>query len=112
MKIKYYAWSFLFILFFSCVQDSNVNTIDVAIPVTLDLAEFRNAVDIMPPREVEKSNKIYVYDDYIFVTDNSEGVHVIDNSNPSNPVPKAFINIPANEDISIKDDYLFADSAD
>jgi hypothetical protein len=111
MKLKYSLWTVLAVFISSCVQDSNVNTIDVAVPVTLDLAEFRSAVDIMPPRKVEKTNKIYVYEDYIFVTDNSEGVHVIDNTNPSNPVPKAFINIPANEDISIKDSYLFADSA-
>jgi hypothetical protein len=111
MKIKYYAWTVLALLFFSCIQDSNLTTIDVAVPITLNLSEFRDEVDIMPPREVEKTNKIYVYEDYIFVMDNAEGVHVIDNSNPSNPVSKAFIPIPANEDISIKDNYLFADSA-
>jgi hypothetical protein len=111
MKIIHSLGLFFALLFVSCIQDSNLVTIDVAVPVTIGLEEFRSAVDILPPREVEKTNKIYVYKDYIFVTDNLEGVHVIDNSNPSSPVSKAFINIPANEDISIKDNYLYADSA-
>jgi hypothetical protein len=38
-----------------------------------------------------------------------EGVHVVDNSDPSNPVNQSFINIPGNLDIAIVDNHLYAD---
>lgn len=39
-----------------------------------------------------------------------EGVHIIDNSNPSAPNFVSFIAIPGNGDIAIKDNILYADS--
>jgi hypothetical protein len=39
----------------------------------------------------------------------NKGVHIIDNINPSNPRPVAFINIPGNIDIAVKGTTLFAD---
>ncbi len=54
---------------------------------------------------------IYAYQDYIFVTDIDKGIHIIDNSNPSLPETIKFIEIPKNEDISVKDNFLYADSA-
>jgi hypothetical protein len=44
------------------------------------------------------------------VNDFQRGVHIIDNSNPANPVKKGFIKILGNVDIEIKDNFLYADS--
>jgi len=82
----------------------------LATPVTLTLDEFRNSVKITVPQVIQKSGKIYAYGNYIFVNDKKKGIHVIENSNPTSPRKIAFINIPGNEDISIKDNYLYADS--
>lgn len=82
----------------------------VATPLMMSQTEFRNSVDILPPRPIEQSGKIYAYKDYIFVNDKYRGVHVIDNSNPENPQKISFIEIAGNVDISIKDDILYADS--
>ena len=49
--------------------------------------------------------------DYIFVNDVNKGIHIIDNTNPVIPKAFAYIKIPGNEDISVKDDFLYADSA-
>ena len=73
-------------------------------------AEFQLSVDIVLPEPIETSGKIYAYRDYIFVNDKFRGVHVIDNRDPYQPRPMAFIKIPGNVDISVKDDYLYADS--
>jgi len=35
---------------------------------------------------------------------------VVDNTNPNNPRKIAFIKIASNVDVSVKDDYLYADS--
>src|SRR5207249_9750630 len=47
---------------------------------------------------------------YIFVSEVNQGIHVIDNTNPSSPQNVAFINVPGNLDIAIKDNVLYADS--
>ena len=82
----------------------------VARPLTISKTEFKNGVDIIAPLPIQESGKIYAYQDYIFVNDKYRGVHVIDNSNPNAPKKISFIKIAGNVDISIKDDYLFADS--
>ena len=82
----------------------------VAKPIVMSKAEFRNSLDITIPQPVEKSGKIYAYQDLIFVNDRFKGVHVIDNSDPSNPQKIAFIEIAGNVDISVKNNYLYADS--
>lgn len=82
----------------------------VAKPLKMTITEFKNSVSIVSPLPINESGKIYAYKDYIFVNDKYKGVHVIDNSNPSAPKKIAFIKIAGNVDISIKDDYLYADS--
>ncbi len=82
----------------------------VAKPLVISKAEFKNGVDVIAPSPIVGSGKIYAYKDYIFVNDKYRGVHVIDNSDPSAPMKIAFIKIAGNVDISIKDDYLYADS--
>jgi len=74
----------------------------VARPLTISKAEFQNGVDVIAPRPVEESGKIYAYQDYIFVNDMYKGVHVIDNSNPSSPRKVSFIKIAGNVDSNSK----------
>jgi hypothetical protein len=45
----------------------------------------------------------------IFLSEINKGIHIIDNSDPAHPVQTAFLNIPGNEDIAIKDNILYAD---
>lgn len=79
-------------------------------PVYMSEQEFKNAVDMEESRELENPGKIYFYDHYLFINEVNEGVHVIDNSDPSAPSKIGFINIPANKDMAVKDDLLYADS--
>lgn len=62
------------------------------------------------PRPVMNAGKIYIYHNYLFVGEPKQGVHVFDNTDPSAPVPFAFINIPYNYDIAVKDSVMFADT--
>jgi|UPI000325D112 hypothetical protein len=100
------------LLIVSCVQDDNGDFIDyqVAIPVTQSLTDFRASVSIEDPQPIQQPGKIYTYEDYIFVNDFFQGIHIIDNSNPENPVKLSYLKIPANQDIAVKDDILYADS--
>lgn len=91
-------------------QDGEFADYLVARPLTLSITEFKNSVDIIAPVPIESSGKIYAYNDLIFVNDKFKGVHVIDNSDPSAPKKVSFIKIAGNVDISVKDDFLYADS--
>ena len=100
------------ILCYSCQDDdAQYNLVTVAVPQTISKLEFRSSVIVEAPKPILDVGKIYAYQDYIFINEKYKGVHVINNSNPLSPQMLAFINIPGNEDISIKNDYLFADSA-
>jgi len=108
---------FLFIALFLSVSCSKEDKPDgeyadylVARPITMTRAEFQNSVEVIGPKPVEESGKIYAYGNYVFINDKYKGVHVIDNSDPSSPKKIAFIKIAGNVDISVKGDYLYADS--
>lgn len=91
-------------------DDSKYADYLVARPLKMSVEEFKNSVDIISPVPIDESGKIYAYQDYIFVNDKYKGVHVIDNSDPSSPKKVSFIKIAGNVDISVKDNYLYADS--
>tara|TARA_R110000868_G_scaffold125037_7_gene330463 strand:+ start:2732 stop:3973 length:1242 start_codon:yes stop_codon:yes gene_type:complete len=96
----------------SCDNDDDSKYADylVARPLTISTAEFKNGVSVLPPKNIEESGKIYAYKNYIFVNDKSQGIHVIDNRNPNSPKKITYIKIPGNVDISVKNDFLYADS--
>ncbi|NBC26514.1 MAG: hypothetical protein GVY08_06615 [Bacteroidetes bacterium] len=79
-------------------------------PVYMSQEEFINSVGLEEPRELEKPGKIYFHNGFLFVNEVNEGIHIIDNRDPSTPVVIGFINIPANKDIAVKDGLLYADS--
>lgn len=98
--------------FTSCdkTDDSKYADYLVARPLKMSKEEFKNSVDVISPLPIEESGKIYAFQDYIFVNDKYKGVHVIDNTDPSSPKKVSFIKIAGNVDISVKDNYLYADS--
>ena len=97
----------------SCEDDNQEPLLEeyrIAVPITMSEEEFTNSVDIIAPVPIEESGKIYTYKNYIFVNDQYQGIHIIENSNPLSPRKIAFIKIPGNVDIAVKDDFLYADS--
>lgn len=62
------------------------------------------------PQNIVQLGKIYTKFPYIYINESGMGVHVFDNTNPANPIRVAFIHIPGNHDIAIKDNYLYADN--
>lgn len=99
------------ISFSSCDDDGPYEDYLVARPIVMDAVAFKaEAIDIIAPIPVATSGKVYAYQNYIFVNDVGLGFHVIDNQNPLSPKSIAFIKLEGNNDISIKDDKLYADS--
>lgn len=110
MKLNYLFLCIVGYLFISCSDDKDYEYVNVATPITITSAELRASVEVLPPQSIVESGKIYAYQQYIFVNDVDKGVHVIDNRNPSQPTIVNFLKIPLNRDVSVKGNYLYADS--
>lgn len=67
-------------------------------------------VQLLSPRKIEQPGKIYYKDGFIFLNEKGEGVHVINNADPTNPIVQSFIDIPGNIEIAIKEDVLYANN--
>lgn len=80
------------------------------IPVYKSLAEIRSEVKTDPPHDFVNPGKIYIFGSFIFVNEKGEGIHIIDNSDHSNPKFISFIVIPGNGDLAVKNNILYADS--
>jgi len=100
----------LLLAFASACTDQVFETFTANAPVYLSYTELRSAVKMTTSREMNNPGKIYFKDQYIFINEKMEGVHVFDVSDPKNPQNKGFISIPGNVDIAIKDNILYADS--
>ncbi|MGD9930505.1 MAG: LVIVD repeat-containing protein [Mangrovibacterium sp.] len=106
----YSSLVFFALLLVSGCQDKIYESFVANSPVYMTYEELRSAVQKEPVRAIENPGKIYFKDNYLFVNETMQGVHVLDVSDPANPDPVTFINIPGNVDIAIKEDVLYADS--
>lgn len=91
-------------------EDKIYETFMANAPVYMSYEELRTSVKQEPSRDIENVGKIYFKDDYLFINEPMKGVHVLDMHDPENPDPVAFIAIPGNVDIAIKENVLYADS--
>lgn len=62
------------------------------------------------PRKMKIPGKIYIYNDFLFINEVNEGIHIVDNSNPSSPKFVSFLTIPGNVDMAVNSNILYADS--
>lgn len=78
--------------------------------VTVSLAELRQGVRTETARDLISPGKIYTKGNYLFINELKEGLHVVDNINPSAPKIVSFIKIPGNGDMAVRGNILYADS--
>ncbi len=104
------AICFLATSVFGVTGCSDTETVSMFTPIYLSYTELREPVSAVDPVEIDTTGKIYVKDSYIYINELYDGIHVIDNTNPSSPQRIAFIPIPGNVDMAIKGNTLYADS--
>ena len=92
-----------------CFKDTGTRTYKLYTPVYQTTQTVRAAIKNDAPQPITSIGKMVLYGNYIFLNEINKGIHIIDNTNPASPVNKAFITIPGNENLAIKDNMLFAD---
>ncbi len=108
-RIQYLFLLTIALVSFSCTNQIE-DTYTVNTPEYMSYSDLRSAFCVLPPEDINKAGKIYFKDDFIFINEYQKGIHVIDNSDPSDPQNVSFIEIPGNVDIAIKGNMLYADS--
>ena len=79
-------------------------------PVYVQVDEIRQDIRIEEPRTLKNPGNLYYYKDYILINERREGLHIIDNQNPDSPENIAFVKIPGNVDMAVKNGVLYADN--
>jgi len=105
----------LFLLFSGCNPDTEPgaptnSSMEGYRPIYLSYEELRQ-VNTQDPRSLQRPGKIYVRGTYLFINEPGEGIHIIDNHDPTHPKPLAFVNIRGNVDMAVKGNVLYADNA-
>jgi hypothetical protein len=81
-------------------------------PVFMTRVELEKSVKYLDEvREIKDPAKIYVRGSQIFVSERYKGVHIIDNSVPSNMRQVGFITAPGCIDMAVKGNILYVDNA-
>lgn len=96
----------------SCLKDScsERRTFTEFNPIYVQPEEFRIPLTTESPRVMEETGKFYFYNNNILINEKNKGIHIIDNTDPRSPQNIAFINIPGNIDVAIRDNFLYADN--
>ncbi|MEM6397020.1 MAG: hypothetical protein AAF741_11795 [Bacteroidota bacterium] len=95
----------------SCIDELNEipeETIGLA-PIYASVENW-DEISISDPEEIQQLGKIYYKAPYIYATDKGKGIHIIDNTNPEDPVRTAFLRIIGNSDLAIRGDILYANN--
>ena len=67
-------------------------------------------MQVLAPQPLKNVGKIYVKDKFLSINEVGNGIHVVDNRDPAKPVKLAFLSIPGNHEIAVKDSTLYADN--
>lgn len=86
------------------------HTYTANVPIYMSWSDLRKTTVSQAPKAIVEQGKIYIKDNFLFVNEKYKGIHVFDNSNPSGPLDRGFINVPGNVDMAIKGNFLYADS--
>jgi hypothetical protein len=97
------------IIFISC-EDTTFREYKGNAPVYMSYADLRTSVTEKQNIDLKNPGKIYFKDDFIFIIEELKGIHVFNNTIPSSPEKKSFIEIPGVVDMAISGNIMYADS--
>ncbi len=79
-------------------------------PIYMSYEDLRQSIKQVEARDLDDPGKLYFKDNYIFIVEEMQGLHIIDNAEPRNPVNISFIEIPGIADLAVKGNILYTDS--
>jgi hypothetical protein len=117
MHVSLYALIFMTVLLgLSVILEGCADSCETKIrytyfePVYKTVEEMQAELKLAPAQPLKTVGKMYRRDHLLFVNDPGNGIHIIDNSSPSNPIQKAFLQIPGNYELAVSGNALYADN--
>ncbi len=113
MKLmKFTLFIGLTLLLASCTKEFGTTkvTYTKATPIYKTASEVRNQVLNSSAPTIENIGKVFVGENYLLIGDENKGIHIIDNSDQSNPQEVNFLNIPGNYDFYVENNTLYANN--
>jgi len=71
--------------------------------------DLNDIVSLEPPRPLRSLGKIYVYNNLLLVNEVQKGVHIFDNTDPTNPISLNFLKIIGCNDMAMRNGVLYTD---
>ena len=100
------------LLFIPLLLLSGFSVKDDYYPILMNRSDLLVSVQLtksaMP---LTKPGKIYLYKNWIFLVENYKGIHLIDNSNPANPLRENFLKVPGCQDVAVHNGILYVDNS-
>jgi hypothetical protein len=105
-----FMWPIL--LLTTCKDEvTRTRTFHTMVPYYISVSDLRaQVITAQEPRELSVPGKIYIYGNYLFITEVNKGIHIVDNTNPASPRFINFINIAGNGDLAVNSNILYADN--
>ena len=100
------------LLFASCSKDNATISLTFRKGTALyaDIEEIRSVELVSAPKMIENAGKLFLGDNYILIGENGKGIHVLDNTDPSNPVNIGFLQLPFTNEFFVDNDIIYAES--
>ena len=101
------------IIVFSGCSDKVTETVTYLInePVFMSEDAFRKSVVVgTEPQPISNYGKMCFYEGFIYIAESGKGIHIINNTDPANPVNFGFIELLGNADLAIRNGKLYADA--
>ena len=92
----------------ACITEPQINTGTVEGMKPVYIAEEDNFIAITDARSFGNLGKIVYAAPYLLINERFQGIHIVDNSDPANPIKLNFVQIPGNTDFTIKSGFLYA----
>jgi hypothetical protein len=82
------------------------------VPLFMDREELESSVQLVDSALViTDPGRIYVYRNWLMLVENYKGIHLIDNTDPANPVRKGFLRVPGCQSLAVGNGTLYVDNA-
>lgn len=107
--VNRFVYLLVFILFVSCnPADNDILPTQVVGLRPIYASQQVGDIVSMPPRAFDYLGAILAVGDYILLVELSQGIHVVDNTNPEVPITLAFLVLPGASQITSDGDFLYA----
>lgn len=91
---------------------SALNYVPNYLPILMmrsDLEASVRLTDTIVP--IRKPGRIYLFQNWLMLVEKYKGVHLIDNTDPANPIRKGFLRVPGCQSVAVGNGTLYVDNA-